>query len=314
MAVLVTGATGFVGTHLLRAFSGKSVPAFGLARQGSPQSGLWRTLHSWTPDEVARALSGIDVVVHAASVVHRPGAGHEEYERFNREGTGILVDACRKEGVRTLVFVSSIKVYGEDPRGVIDEETPLDPEGSYAGSKLDAERLVEAASPSLRTVILRLCPVYGRGDKGNVRAMIRAIQGRRFVVPGAGATRKSLVHVSTVCQVVLAASERQVSGVFVVADREAPSIRELADTIAGVLGRRRPLAVPAPVLLATASAFERVLGRRSPITRDLVRKTMIPTVCSPARAEQAFGVDCHVDLRSAIEDEVAWLREAKLLR
>jgi UDP-glucose 4-epimerase len=250
--------------------------------------------------------------------VHRPGASLDEYERFNVLGTRVLVDACRRNRVPRLVFLSSIKVYGETPPGTVDEWTPVDPKSSYARSKLEAERTIldAAASRGPSGLVLRLCPVFGRGDKGNVRTVARAIARRRFVVPGNGSTRKSLVHVSTVADAVLRAVDSEVSGTFVIADRVAPSIRELADELAAALGRPPPPAVPVPIVMTAATALEalsRLRGRPPSVSRDLIRKSLSSSVCSPARFERTFKVICRVDLRDAIRDEVGWLRDQRLL-
>jgi nucleoside-diphosphate-sugar epimerase len=211
-----------------------------------------------------------------------------------------------------LVFLSTIKVHGETPLGTIDESTPVAPESAYAQTKLEAEQLLgraaNAGGPEL--VILRLCPVYGVGDKGNVRTMIRAIARRRFAVPGDGSNRKSLVHVSTVAEVALAACTRG-QGTFVVADRDVPSVAQLSDTIARAVNRSRPFRVPAPLLYLAAGGFEvgyRALRREPRINRGLIRKSLLPSVCNPARVEADLQVDCHRDLRHAINEEVAWLR------
>lgn len=304
--VVVTGASGFVGGHVLSR----------LERDRTPARGLYRSqLTTWDEPNLRRVLEGATAVVHAASVVHKPGTPADEYDRFNVEGTRALLAASRAAGVRRFVFVSSIKVYGETPLGVIDEATPVAAEAHYARTKARAEELVLDAR-DLHPVVLRLCPVYGRGDKGNVRTMIRSIHRRRFFVPGDGATRKSIVHVSTVADVVCAVLEKPSEGVFVVADENAPSIRELSDAIAKQLGRRRPIGIPRAVLRTTAS----VVGRAArfarittPISGELIDKAMTNSVCDPSRIERELGVSCRVDLDAMLADEIAWLRSSSLL-
>jgi UDP-glucose 4-epimerase len=292
--------------------------AVGLVRPGRRTDAHCVEIAEWTADALAAALTGFDVVVHAASVVHRPDAPADEYTRFNIDGTRALLDACRRAGVRRVVFISTIKVYGDDVRGEIDEETPVVGEGGYALSKVEAERLVlnEPSRGGPSGIVLRLAPVFGPGDKGNIRMMIRAISRRRFALPGDGSNRKSIVHISTVARVVKAAITSEVVGSFVVADSQAPSMRELVDTIATALGRPRPVAVPAPILRLAAAAAEAVFGiagRPAPVTRDLIRKSLAPTVCRPTKIETALRLDCHVDLPRAIAEEVEWMRREALL-
>lgn len=311
--VLVTGATGFVGAHLQERLAAAGYDAIGLARSGVEAAGR-RVVRTWDEASFAEALRGVDVVVHAASVVHRPGAALDEYRRFNVEGTRALAAAAKAQGVKRIVFLSSIKIHGEElPAGRIDETTPPAADGGYAQTKVDAERaLIEIAeSGGPRVTILRLCPVYGRGDKGNVRRVMTAIARGRFVLPGDGATRKSIVHVSTIGDVLLAVLAKNADGIFVVADRVAPSMRELADTVAEVVGKRRPFAIPASALRAVALPVEvlfRALGREPPVSRALIAKSMLPSVCVVDHTERALGVDCHVDLRAALVDELAWLK------
>lgn len=297
--IAVTGASGFVGSEIVRRLG---AAARGVQRRDAP---------TWSTAELAHAIEGCHSVVHAASVVHRAGAPASEYQRFNVEGTHALVEAARAAGAKRFVFLSSIKVHGETPGGVIDESTPIRPDADYARTKAEAERIVLAAE-DLRPVILRLCPVFGRGDKGNVRAMIRNIHRRTFLVPGDGSTRKSIVHVSTVAAVVERALAASATGCFVVADRVTPTIRELADEIARVLARRRPLGVPRGFLLGMAGLVERAArasGVKTGIGRALIEKATSDSLCNPAKVEAELGIDCHVDLGEALRDETAWLRE-----
>ena len=312
--VLVTGATGFVGGAILAQARARGISARSLSRRAVKELSTSDdfVLGDWTEARLGDVVAGMDAVIHCASVVHRPGAPSEEYVRFNVEASRALAAACRARSVPRLVFLSTIKVHGETPLGTIDEATPVAPESLYARTKLEAEELLRCAADSggPELVTLRLCPVYGVGDKGNVRTMIRAIARRRFAVPGDGSNKKSLVHVSTVAQIALAACTRG-RGTFVVADREVPTVAELSDTIACALNKSRPLRVPSPLLFLAAGGFElgyRVLRREPRIHRGLIRKSLLPSVCNPTKVEADLQVSCHRDLREAIGEEVTWLR------
>lgn len=303
--IAITGASGFVGGAVTRLL-------------GAEGRGIFRRdVPGWTTSELRAAIGDAHTVVHAASVVHRPDVTRDEIERFNVEGTQRLVEAARAAGVRRFVFVSSIKVHGECPEGGrIDESTPVRMDTEYARTKAVAEQIVLGAT-DLQPAVLRLCPVYGPGDKGNVRAMIRNIQRRTFFIPGDGSTRKSIVHVSTVANVIRRVAERKETGAYVVADRVTPTIRELADEIARALGRRRPRAVPRAALIGVAAAvggIARAARMKTGIGRSLIEKATSDSLCDPSLLQTTFGLDCHVDLHDALREEIAWLRAESLLR
>lgn len=314
--IAVTGANGFVGSSVLASLLDNGRDAVGLVRSGRRAVDAdgrplpTRPLDEWDPSALSRALEGIDAVVHSASVVHQPDAPLQAYERFNVTGTEALASACHAAGCRQLVFLSSVKVYGETPPPLVTEDTPVAAEAGYASSKLTAERIVLKAR-GLSGLVLRLAPVYGKGDKGNVRTMATAIARRRFVLPGGGHNRKSIVHVSTVADSVNAGIDAHLTGTFILADAVAPTMRELADAIARALGRGRPLAVPAPLVEAAADVVGRVaklVGRPGRINRALIQKSLAPTVFSSAALQKVLGLSCHVDLDAALSEEVDWLR------
>jgi UDP-glucose 4-epimerase len=319
--IAVTGANGFVGTRVLAHLKAAGATAMGIVRSGrtlSVPDCTTREVDSWSESALARALTGVEAVVHAASVVHRPSAGIDEHRRFNVDGTRSLLAAMQTSGVRRVLFLSTIKVYGEEPAGTIDERTTPDRSSPYAATKLEAEEILLDSSrnggPS--AIVFRLCPVYGAGDKGNVRRIATAMARRRFVVPGDGSTRKSVVHASLVARAVERALSCPASGTFVIADREAPSIRELSDTIARTLGRRPPPRAPIPAVMAAAAAAAAWawLRRREPsATPELIQKSLRSTVCSPALFERTFGMECRMPLEDGIAEEVAWLRREGLL-
>src|SRR4051812_23465124 len=127
--LLVTGANGFVGSSIVKALSERGRHAVALVREGRSCPALpgitWRSIARFDEAELTGALGDVDGVIHAASVVHRPDASLATYEAFNREGTRALCAACRARGVGRIVFMSTIKVYGEATVGIIDESTPV---------------------------------------------------------------------------------------------------------------------------------------------------------------------------------------------
>jgi hypothetical protein len=97
----------------------------------------------------------------------------------------------------------------------------------------------------------------------------------------------------------------------VVADRDVPSVAQLSDLIASTVNAARPWRVPAALLHLAAGGCEigyRVLRRAPRIHRGLIRKALLPSVCSPTRVQHELQVECHRDLNQGIAEEVAWLR------
>ena len=97
--LLVTGASGFVGGAIARAAVARGIDTVGLVR-GAPQEPWQMQLREWDEPGLRAALEGVEVVVHSASVVHRPGAPSDAYARFNVAGMRALIAACRARGVR----------------------------------------------------------------------------------------------------------------------------------------------------------------------------------------------------------------------
>jgi nucleoside-diphosphate-sugar epimerase len=315
--IAVTGATGFVGRRVLRLLAAEGHRARALVRAARTHSSVppgveLCPVSEWTPSVLAARLKDIDCIVHAASVVHRPNAKLEEYIEFNVKGTKALVDAGHAVGVKRLVFVSSIKVYGEAPEGTINEALLPDPILPYAVSKLQAEDVVSSARFSHGTACLRLAPVYGVGDKGNVRAMIERIAKNQLFIPGSGETKKSLVHIDLVARSLHALCTNNIEGVFVCANRKTASIGELADLIAELLGKPRPRRLPLRVLEPAGRAVD-LIARLLPTqfrASDLIKKAQIASLCDSSRLAKATGLDLDVNLGETLREEIDWLRQS----
>lgn len=275
MRVLVTGADGFVGRALLPALTKAGHAARAAVRVPRADS---------APDAVAigdigpetdwtAALDGIEAVIHLAARVHvmRETATDplDQFRRVNVEGTRRLATAAAA-GVRRFVFVSSVKVNGEETaeRPFTEADIPL-PEDPYGISKWEAEQILGGTASGMETVVLRPPLVYGPGVKGNFLSLLKLCN-RGWPLPlGAIGNARSLIYVGNLADALVRAVDHPAAAgeTFLVSDGEAVSVPELVRRIAAALDRpARLLPVPPGLLRAGAAligrpgAAKRLLG------------------------------------------------------
>jgi len=186
LSILITGGAGFIGRFLIWELLGED-PVLPVSRirvldiQSQPEflresSIEWIQGSILDADLLARACEGMDLVYHLAAVVDWGAMAPEEILRINVEGTRQVITACRKTGVRGLVYASSIDaVYDGDSHVDIDETFPYPDRyaSTYCESKALAERVVlEANDDHLRTAALRPSDVYGPGDPFHLHALV----------------------------------------------------------------------------------------------------------------------------------------------
>ena len=274
---LVTGANGFVGkplcAELLR--QGQSVRA-ALRSANSPVENVEMAAvgsidgkTDWT-----EALRGVGVVIHLAARVHvmRETAGDPlaEFLEVNLHGTVNLAQQATRAGVKRLVYVSSIKVNGEQTGATqsfteLDEANPQDP---YAISKWQAEQALQriAQETGLEVVIVRPPLVYGPGVKGNFMNLLAAIE-RGIPLPLAGANNaRSLLYVGNLVDALITCATHPAAAgqTYLVSDGEDVSTAMLVGKIAKALGRNNRSFYFPPTLLRTVATL---LGRAEQVDR-----------------------------------------------
>jgi UDP-glucose 4-epimerase len=266
MRFFVTGATGFVGRAVLErlAEDGASVRVAVRARVDAPLDQVV------VPSIDARtdwrgALEGSDVVIHLAARVHQlrdAASAREAYDATNAAGTLALAEAAAAAGVRRFVFVSTVKVHGENRGVAFDEGDVPVPSDPYGVSKLRAERLLAELEQrsDLEVVVLRPPLVYGPGVKANFLRLVKLVD-KGWPLPFASfRNSRSLLGVRNLADALCSsATNAAASGrTFLVSDGEDVSTPELIRRIAAQLGKRARL-VPFPVSWMSAAA--RKLGR-----------------------------------------------------
>lgn len=272
MRVLVTGATGFVGSALVERLSRERgwMPVAGCRRQVAiPAGAMWTLTPSLGPNaDWMSALKGVHAVVHAAARVHVMEESAADplaaYREANVEGTLALARQAALSGVRRFVFVSSIKVNGESSRpgeAFLATDAPA-PEDPYGISKAEAEAALFALEreAGMEVVVVRPPLVYGPGVGGNFKRLLRWTQSGLPLPLGAVDNRRSLVGLDNLVDLLVTClgHPEAAGSVFLVSDGEDLSTSELLRRIGAAMGRPARLWSIPPLLL---QIFASALGR-----------------------------------------------------
>ena len=317
--VLLTGATGFVGTHLSRRLlsRGWNVKAAIRSREGvarlvdSVEGHIVGPINGTTDWD--NALKDVDIVIHLAARVHVMHDTSENpleaYREVNVRGTRRLLDASVGSGVRRFIFMSSVKAVGDEtPVGVPFTETDSrQPQDAYGVSKAEAEQIVleYSSSGKIETTVLRPPMVYGPGVKANFWRLMRAVDAGLPLPFKSVRNKRSMVYVQNLVDAVMACCEHPAAcgQVFFVADDRPLATSELIQELARALGKR-PRLVPAPLPVLRGAA--RVVGMTAEMDR-LIGSLVVST----DKIKSELGWRPPWSVSEGILDTVNWYRIAR---
>ena len=321
MKVLVTGASGFTGSHLARALveSGQEVRA--LVRRTSSLDLLKdvdvEPFEGDLSDEsrLRRAVQGVDKVFHVAAVYREARLSDRHYHEVNVLGTRRLAEAALAEGVPFL-YCSTCGVHG-DVEGEADESAPYNPGDVYQRTKVEAENILLAlhGGRGLRAVILRPVGIYGPGDRRFLK-LFQGVAKRRFPMIGSGKVFYHLTHVDDVVRGFLKAAETPaaVGEAFILAGERYTTVEDLVSLIAEKAGVDPPrFRWPARPLYAAAAICEgicRPLGVEPPLHRRRLDFYLKNRAFRVDKARRVLGWEPRVSLEEGIARTLDWYREA----
>jgi dihydroflavonol-4-reductase len=325
MLALVTGATGFLGSHVARVLAEQGAELRLLVR---PASDL-RNVDGLKADRVVgdlrdpasveRALSGCEVVFHVAADYRLWVRDPDEMYRSNVEGTRSLLEAARKQGVRRVVYTSSVATMGftSDHHGsVADEQSPVsmaDMIGHYKRSKFMAEQVaIGAAKSGVDVVIVNPTTPVGERDikpTPTGRIVVDFLK-RKF--PAYVETGLNLVDATECARGHLQALEKGRAGERYILGGENLTLKQILDRLAAITGLKSPtVKLPYFFALATGVVDEmvtgRILGREPRATIDAVRMGRKMMFVSSAKAERELGWKT-VPVENALRRSVDWFR------
>lgn len=317
--VLLTGATGFVGSHAAEAFAAHDVAVRALVRSTSDTArlrSLGATLVAGELTDVAavqRAAEGADAVVHMAALTRARTAA--EYDAVNEHGTRALLAALAgmRERPGRFVYLSSLAAVGPSGGVPVDAATSPRPLTAYGRSKLAGETACAAETAAFELVILRAPAVYGPRDRDLLR-FFRLAQRGVLPVPSGPTRPLQLIHVQDLAiALVRAATLQGVRGVYHAAEPRSYAWSEVVQLVAQAVGARaRMVALPPLVLQATATLSEwgaGLVGRATIFNRDKARELLAPGwLCDAAPAERDLGIAPR-PLADGLAHTAGWYRE-----
>jgi len=326
--ILVTGATGFVGSAVLRALVERGETVRVLARPSSPRRNLdgvaCEVVEGDMTDaaSMTRAMAGVRQLYHVAADYRLWARDPGELRRANLSGARATMEAALAAGVERIVYTSSVATLrAADAATVVDETAPLteaEAIGAYKQSKVAAERLVEqlVAERGLPAVIVSPSTPIGPRDikpTPTGRMVLEAAQGK---IPAFVDTGLNLVHVDDVAAGHLLAMQRGRVGERYILGGQDLSLREMLSEIAALTGRKAPtLALPrGPLypLAYLAEGWAQVTGKEPMLTRDALKMASHHMFFTSAKAEQELGYSARPH-GEALEGALAWFRDAGYL-
>lgn len=276
--VALTGATGFIGRHLLKALTARGYRVRVLLRRPTAMPEPCASVligDIAKPYNMSEALAGVDAVIHSAGLARTmSGVPEDDYRQFNTDATVRFAKAAKRARVKRFVFLSSIRAQsGPTASGVLTEDQDARPTDAYGRSKLAAERGL--AETGLDWAALRLALVYGPGAGGNIAKLLKLARAP-YPLPLAGLkARHSLLGLDNLVEAVdrILVAPAPLNRPFIVADPTPVTVAEIVHALRHGLGRRAGLFyVPPPLLKAALRAF-RPTAETGPLFNSLIADT-----------------------------------------
>ncbi len=326
LKVLVTGGTGFAGSHLVSRLVKKGELVRALVRKNSNIDYLKRLnvelcIGDITDkDSIKAAIKGVDVVYHIAALFRRARFPDKVYWQVNVQGTQNMLEASYEEGVKRFVYCSTIGVLGHIASPPADETYPYNPGDVYQRSKCEGEKLALKffRDKKFPVVIARPTAIYGPGDM-RLFKLFKYISSGRMIILGSGNVFYHLVYIEDLARgfELCAQKENAIGQVYILGGDKYLTLNELIDLIANVL-EVSLLKIHLPVLPVKVLSLlcEKVcvpLGIEPPLYRRRIDFFSKSRAFNISKAKKGLGYKPEFDLETGLRLTGEWYKEKGFL-
>jgi len=322
MKVLVTGGTGFIGSHVVEILLKRDYEVRCLVRKSSNLQWLEKLPVEFVygnfsdVDSLAESVSGVDIVIHVAGVV--AAKNREGFFQGNQTATKNLLDAFVKYNpkIKRFLHVSSLTAVGPGMNNKpVTEDTPPHPITTYGESKFAAEKIVLEYQKKIPVTIIRPPAVYGPRDTATL-SFFQSVNKGLVPLIGFSPKRVSLVHAYDLARGIVdaALSEKTAGKIYFIASEEIYSWQEIGAITADVVGKKTiKLRIPEFLVMGIAGIsgfFSKFKKKPSVLNyekgRDMIAENW---TCSVEAAKKDFGYRQEMSLRDGIKNTLDWYRE-----
>jgi nucleoside-diphosphate-sugar epimerase len=327
MTILVTGATGFLGTALVTELVKQQQPVRILARDAEKARAQFGdavtviTGEITDQQQVQQAVDGITTIYHLVGRLYHPSVPTELYHQTHVEGTRILLEACREQSqIQRIVHCSTTGVHGVTGNTPAAENAPYAPTNPYEVTKLESELLALKFHHEygLPVSVVRPGLVYGPGDL-HLLGFFSSIRKGLFRVIAGGKALLHPIYIDDMTAAFLLCGERTeaIGRSYNIAGERPVTIRELATAIAHSLDKELP-GGSIPLWLANLASdifalVPSMRGERAPLTRSRVKFLTNSRVYDCRRAQTELGFKAQVDLAEGMQRTAAWYHKHQYL-
>lgn len=324
--ILVTGATGFLGSSLCRRLALEGARVRALVRSSADRGRL-----AGIPVEIATgdlcedaslaaACAGVDTVYHCAAAFRKESLDKERFFAVNVEGGRSLVRAAAGAGCRLLVHMSTVGVHGTITHPPVGEDAPIAPEDHYQESKAEGEALVreEALEAGVPLVVVRPVGIYGPGDTRFLK-LFRQVKKGLFPGIGSGRTLYHLTYIDDLVEgILLCGKVADARGqTFILGGPEIVTVRSFVEIVAATLGVKPPRlrlpVLPMKILSAVVEDVCRAVGVEPPLYRRRLDFFLKDRAFDIGKARRMLGYEPRIDVREGVRRTVEHYREEGLV-
>lgn len=316
--VLVTGATGFVGSHLALTLADRGYRVRALVRNLAKSKHLKdagiEIIHGdiVNTKAVNKSMEGVHTVYHIAALYRSARHADLTYRKTNIEGTRNVVKASQEFNIKRLVHCSTIGVHGDVQAIPADEDEPFNPGDIYQTSKLEGELLVQdAIKKGFPATVFRPAAVYGPGDMRFVK-LFESIRLGRFRIFGSGNTLYHLIYIDDLVEGIILCGEKAaaIGRTYILAGPRYSTISELIDLVAEAVNAKPPLTrlplAPLTVLAIICEGVSKPFGLEPPLYRRRLDFFCKNRAFNIGRAQRELSFNPVMDLQEGLKRTARW--------